>query len=388
MEFLLYFLICGIIVLLYILFKNANLIITTVCSILIIEIIIDPKRCIDGVIMGSSLFFYKVFPSLFSFLVVCNIILCYDGINIYSKLIGKILCKPLRLPISCSFVVIVSILCGYPLGAKYSCELHEKNIIDSHTCERLLNIASNASPLFILGSVGISMLKNSLIGYILLLSNFLSCIIMGLLLPVKKSYKYHKPDKTHTDIFPNIGKSIKKSIENSITTCLSIGGFVTIFSVINNILRQNFLFHYMTYKISSVIGISKDIIEGSLLGIVEMTNGCNLISSSSASTSLKLIIISFLFTFSGISIISQVYSFTYKFNISMKKYILGKIFQGIICSLISFLLYNLFFSKLSTQTFLPNYKITANLSNIFILTLITVIVPWLLFKLKELFYIS
>ncbi|WP_333886569.1 sporulation integral membrane protein YlbJ [Clostridium sp.] len=388
MEFLLYFLMCTIIVLLYILFKNTNLIITIICSILIVQIIMAPKICIDGVLMGSSLFFYKVFPSLFSFLVVCNIILYYDGINIYSKLIGKILCKPLKLPVSCSFVVIISILCGYPLGAKYSCELYEKKIIDSFTCERLLNIASNASPIFILGSVGISMLKNSFIGYILLLSNFLSCIVMGLLLPAGKIYKNQNINKVHNYIHENIGTSLKKSIENSITTCISIGGFVIIFSVIDNILKHNLIFHSLVYEISNILGLSRDIVEGTLLGIIEMTNGCNLISSSTASTTLKLIIISFLFTFSGICIIFQVYSFTYKFKISIKKYIIGKIVQGTICSTLSFLLYNLSFRKLSTQTFLPNYKIAENLSNVLILTLLLLIVPWLLFKLKQLFHVS
>ncbi|MFL0195949.1 sporulation integral membrane protein YlbJ [Clostridium sp. WILCCON 0269] len=388
MEILLYFLIGAIILLLYFLFKNTNWIITIICSLLIIQIILAPQICIDGVISGTLLFFYKVFPSLFSFLVVCNIILCYDGINIYSRLIGKILCKPLRLPVSCSFVIIISILCGYPLGAKYSCELYEKNIIDSFTCERLLNIASNASPIFILGSVGISMLKNSFIGYILLLSNLISCIVMGLLIPTRKTYKEYNIKKNHTHTYENIGKSIKKSIEGSLTTCTSIGGFIIIFSVINNILKHNFLFNSLVYRISSILGISKDIVEGTLLGIIEMTNGCSLISSSTASITLKLIIISFLFTFSGISIISQVYSFTYKFKISMKKYIVRKIFQGIICSITSFLLYNLSFHKLSTEAFLPNYKIAQNISNVFIFTFILLTIPWIIFKLKELFHIS
>lgn len=231
------------------------------------------------------------------------------------------------------------------------------------------------------------MLKNSFVGYILLLSNFLSCIVMGLLLPAEKVHKNQNINKTHNYTHENMGTSLK-SIENSITTCISIGGFVIIFSVIDNILKHNLLFHSLVYKISNILGLSKDIVEGTLLGIIEMTNGCNLISSSTASTTLKLIIISFLFTFSGICIIFQVYSFTYKFKISIKKYILGKILQGAICSTISFLLYNLSFRKLSAQTFLPNYKITENLSNIFILTLILLIVPWLLFKFKHLFHVS
>lgn len=388
LEIIFYILILVIILLLVYLLKNKNILITIICSLLILQIIAAPKICIDGAISGALLFFYKVFPSLFSFLIVSNIILSYDGIYIYSKILGTALCKPLKLPKSCSFVLIISVLCGYPLGAKYACDLYEGNIIDLKTCERLLNIASNASPLFILGSVGISMLKSPLIGYILLLSNLLSCIAMGFIMPSKMTYKKNAPEKIHIYSNMNIGNVLKSSVENSIKTCLSIGGFVTAFSVINSILKNNYLFSTLMHKISNILHLSKDIVEGSFLGIIEMTNGCNLVSSSSASLFTKIAIVSFLFTFSGLSIICQVYSFTYKFDISMKKYILGKVFQGLTCSIISLLLYNICTFNFSKQTFTYNYSINANIENIFIATVLILVFPWLFFKIKNLLHLS
>lgn len=370
------------------LLKNKNVLITIISSLLILQIIAAPKICIDGAISGVLLFFYKVFPSLFSFLIVSNIILSYDGVYIYSKILGNALCKPLKLPKSCSFVLIISVLCGYPLGAKYACDLYEDNTIDLKTCERLLNIASNASPLFMLGSVGISMLKSPLIGYILLLSNLLSCITMGFIMPSKIIHKKNIPEKIHIYSNMNIGNVLKSSVENSIKTCLSIGGFVTAFSVINGILKNNYLFSVLMLKISTILHISKDIIEGSFLGIIEMTNGCNLVSSSSASLFTKIAIVSFLFTFSGLSIIAQVYSFTYKLDISMKKYTLRKVLQGLICSIISLLLYNICTFNFSKQTFMYNYSVHPNINNIFIITILILIFPWLFFKIKSLFHIS
>lgn len=370
------------------LLKNKNIIITIICTLLILQIIAAPKVCIDGAIAGSLLFFHKVFPSLFSFLVVSNIILSYDGIYIYSKVLGSALCKPLKLPKTCSFVLIVSILCGYPLGAKYACDIYERNIIDLKTCERLLNIASNASPLFMLGSVGISMLKSSYIGYILLLSNLISCLIMGLVLP--SNIRVEKTSSKQSNLYKpgNIGHILKSSIENSVKTCLSIGGFVTLFSVLNNILKNNYMFGIFVNQLSHWLHLSKDIIEAIILGIIEMTNGCSLISSSSASFETKIAISSFLFTFSGLSIISQVYSFTYKFDISMKKYVLRKIFQGLICSFVSIVLYKTLLLNLSVQTFASVHYADINIENIFITTIILLTIPWFIFKGKRLFHIS
>lgn len=364
--------------------KNKNVLITIICSLLILQILAAPKICIDAAISGALLFFYKVFPSLFSFLVVSNIILAYDGVYIYSKVLGSAICRPFKLPKSCSFVLIISVLCGYPLGAKYACDLYERNIIDLRICERLLNIASNASPLFMLGSVGISMLKSSHIGYILLLSNLLSCIAMGLLLPSKMINKKDVPEKNHILPNMNIGNVLKNSVENSIRTCLSIGGFVTAYSVVNSMIKTNYLFTLAVTQISNMLNISKDIVEGSILGIIEMTNGCSLISSTNASILTKIAIVSFLFTFSGLSIISQVYSFTYKLDISMRKYTLRKVIQGLLCSLISVLIYHFSSINSAKETFMYNYTSITNTNNIFILTFIILIFPWVIFKIKSL----
>lgn len=392
MKLLFYIIILIILILLAYLLKNKNIFITIICSLLIIQIIAAPKVCIDGAVSGALLFFYKVFPSLFSFLVVSNIMMAYDGVYVYSKALGNIICKPLRLPKSCNFVLVISILCGYPLGAKYACDLYEKNIIDLKNFERLLNVASNASPLFMLGSVGISMLKSSYIGYILLLSNLLSCIIMGILLPSNVNIDIRRSsEENHPYVYLNIGNVLKSSIENSIKTCLSIGGFVTLFSVANNIFKSNYIFNTLISQLSSLFHISKDVVEGVILGIIEMTNGCSLISSSSASISWKIAIVSFLFTFSGLSIMFQVYSFTYKFDVSIKKYALRKILQGFICSILSVAMYENNIFNFSKHTFASSYFSKNNMINtleFFLILILILMIPWITFRLKKLFHLS
>ena len=99
-------------------------------------------------------------------------LICYDGIELYSKLIGPIICTPLRLSKQCSLPLIISFLCGYPLGAKYSTDLYEKGFICEEEYIRLLNIASNVSPLFLLGSVATAMFNNSYVGYIMLIGSY------------------------------------------------------------------------------------------------------------------------------------------------------------------------------------------------------------------------
>jgi len=392
LKLLLVILLISIIFLLIKLFKTLkiNLTVTLICSLIIVQIILAPNICIQYTISGAKLFFNAIFPSLFPFLVVINIIIGYDGIHIYSNLLGSLICRPLKLPKECNFALLVSVLCGYPLGARYTCDLYEKNIIDLNTCERLLNIASNASPLFIIGSVGTSMMFNSKIGYILLLSNILSCIFMGLIIP-SKNYSFRI--KYRSSNFPkiessnlNIGIILKNSIEDAMKNSLNIGGFIIIFTVITGIIKDNVIFNIVITKLALIIGASGNFIEGILLGMLEMTNGCYLISSSSSNLYVKLPVLSFLIAFSGLSIISQVYSYTYKYTVSIKKYIRRKFCQGIISSILTIILYYIFLHASSVFTF--NNTIVYKSSNLYLLILIILFIPSLLITIIKLFHTS
>lgn len=363
---------------------SKNIIFTLLCTILIFNIVLKPKVCIDSALEGAQLFLTSVFVSLFPFLVLINIMLYYDGVNIYSKLLGSILCKPLKLPRECSVVILISILCGYPLGAKYACELYEKRIISYATCERLISIASNPSPLFILGAIGTSMLKDSSLGLILLISSYLSCIVMSFLIPTHKSlndniYLYRNAAKENI----TIGDILKNSIDNAIKTSISIGGFIIFFSVLTAMIKNNILFDIVFKSISSFTGINLVLLESFFLGLLEMTNGTHLISELNIDTLYKLIIMSFFIAFSGISIISQTYSITYKYNFPINLYTKRKILQGLVCIILTIIIYKSSVLDFSQSTFnigLINYS-SIDLKKIFLIEIFILSIPILMKKL-------
>lgn len=381
MKILLLILILCILALIFYLVKNSkfNLLISILLSLLVVYFILYPKVCIESSSKGAKLFFNSVFPTLFPFLIITSLLMEYDGINIYSNTIGRFICIPLGLSKNSSFALIVSALCGYPLGGKYSCELYEKNLINSNEFKRLVNIASNTSPLFLIGAVATSMLHNSNSGYILLISNYLSCIIMAFLLPSinTKDHYIYKAKNT----IPNLGIALKTSIDTSLKTCFNVGSFIIIFSVLLSIIKNNVIYNIVLNKISNTFYIEKDLLSGLILGLVEITNGCYHLSISSLDFKIKLSIISFLCSFSGLCIIAQVHSFAYKFKeFSLCNYIFRKFIQGIISFIITFIICSKFES------------IYTSYSNInvpyFPYIIILLVLPLMLFSLKRLFDIS
>ena len=306
-----------------------NYIICLLITLFIIIFILNLKTSIDAVVSGLSLCLTSIIPTMFPFSVICNLLIYYDGISIYSKFLGPLFCKPLGLSKNSSFPIIASLICGYPLGAKYCSDIYELGYINKSEYIRLSNIASNCGPIFILGVIGTTLFNNIEIGYLLLIANYLSIFIIGLLTrtTMDKNYKIPLQIKKSSKSF---GDNFKKSIDDSINTTLSVTGFIVIFTVITSIIKENASINFILYNIESFITIPTGSLSTLFLGSIEITNGCSLISSSSFSIPFKLGLISFLCSFSGLSIIAQSSSFMAKHCVSIKKYSEFKFLQGLI----------------------------------------------------------
>jgi sporulation integral membrane protein YlbJ len=390
--FLLLILLLSIFFLVYFLFKSfkINHVIILFSTLFIILIVLNPEVFIDGTINGSIIFFNSVFPSLFLFLVIIKILIEYNGAEIYAEVLGKSICKPLRLPESCSIALVISALCGYPLGAKYSCELYEKKQIDINTLQRLLNIATNPSPLFVIGSVGTSMLNNTCLGYILILSSYISCFLISFIIPVNSAEINYNPLKPVIYNKNKIGVILKTSIDESIKTSLSVGGVIVIFSAISSILKNNAVISIVLEKIFSYLNLSEKTSYGFLIGCLEITNGCHIVSNNSKNPAAALLLIGFLLGFGGLSIMSQTYTFIYKYNISFKKYTIYKLIQGLICGVLSFSTYNVLMLVSPVYVFTSEsdpYKYNNLL--IVLITVLIMLTPVLFANLlRRLFHIS
>ena len=266
----------------------------------------------------------------------------------------SLICKPLKLSKNSSFPIAASLICGYPLGCKYCCDLYNLGYIDKDEFTRLLNIASNASPMFLIGSVGATMFGNPKLGFILLIGNYLSPLVIGILTIPKGKKNTPITDIPVVQNKVNIGSALKTSIENSVNTTLQVGAFVIIFSIIISIVKNNAYISIVFQNIENFFKLPSSILYGSFLGSIEFTNGCKLISSSSLPLILKLSIISFICSFSGLSVVGQISSFIGNLDVSLCKYTLLKFIQGIISFFITFISCIFLLKDVTVSTITPS----------------------------------
>ena len=193
------------------------------------------------------------------------------------------------------------------------------------------------------------MLNDVKLGYVLLIANYLSILIIGLFTR-KKAYKSQEiltQAKINNEVF---GTNLRKSIDDAISTTLNVGAFVVLFSVVIAIIKDNSAFTSFIALLENLVNLPKDLLYNLILGSIEFTNGCKLISISNLSIHLKLSLISFILSFSSLSVIGQVTSIISKSNPNMKKYILYKFIQGLISFFITFICSNLLLKSYTVST--------------------------------------
>lgn len=303
---------------------------------------------------GLILWANNVVPSLLPFFIATELL---SHTNVVSK-IGKLLTPIMRpifnVPGQGAYALLMGIISGYPVGAKIVTDFREKGICTKEECERLLAFTNNSGPLFIIGTVGISLFSNSLIGLLLLITHILACISVGI---VFRFWKYSSNSRKHensaysssnkTVTFASLGEVLSKSIISSINTILIIGGFIMLFSVILSILQKsNFinLLGSIFFPFFRLVGIDNiNFCYGFFSGILELTNGVTQIAGIPCKAiSTNIIIASFLLGFGGISILLQVFSITSKSDISIKPYILGKLLHGIFAAMYTYIFISYF----------------------------------------------
>ena len=350
---------------------QSNYIICFFLTLLIIFFVLDLKNSMAASIEGCKLWFNSILPTIFPFLVICNLLISYKGIELYSKVLGPILCKPLGLSKASAFPITASVLCGYPLGAKYCSDIYKNGFISRDEYIRLLNIATNCGPLFIIGPVAVSMLGNIKFAYILLISNYIAPLIIGLFTRKKSLALYKAVTVFSSSSNEDFGTKLKNAISDAVKTSITIGAFIVIFSVIISIIKNNAYISIVFYKLELFLNLKKDSLYSLLLGSIEITNGCSLISKSCLALPFKLSIISFLCSFSGICIIAQVSSFISENKVSLLKYSLLKLIQGILSFIITFILSKLTITSLETSSITT---IPINSFNIYYFTLPTIVI--------------
>lgn len=194
--------------------------------------------------LGLSLFANSVLPSLLPFFIATEL-LSYSGFIPYlGKALNKFMRPIFNVPGEGAFAFIMGIISGYPIGAKIVTNFRQNGICTKEEGERLIAFTNNSGPLFIIGTVGISLFFDTRTGILLFLSHILACFTVGFVFRFWKKntnqcklqkYTLRRLNSVNKKAispiiensiecsFTNLGTILSKSISNAISNVVMIG---------------------------------------------------------------------------------------------------------------------------------------------------------------------
>lgn len=262
--------------------------------IIIIISIARSQTVLKGAMDIILLWAKAVLPALLPFFIASQALLLLGCAPIIAKIFRPLM-RLMGMPETGGYALAMSLLCGYPTGARMCGELYDQKYISLGQLKPLSALCHSSGPVFITGSVAAAILGKPELGLPLLIIHYLACFFTGSLYGLFSGDIPQKNQIREKDPLTSIGEIMRKSISSSIKAILAVGGYMLLFGVI--------------IALADDFGLLKGFWGGIIAGIMEMTNGINRLSEMQLPIITLLPLCSLLLSFSGLSICMQALAF-------------------------------------------------------------------------------
>ncbi len=197
---------------------------------------------IEAMKTGMALCTKTVIPALFPFLVISELLVSSGATNV----IGRFFAKPLGALFSLSrhgaSVVLLGMLCGFPIGIKSAISLYRQGKISRAELLHLSTFCNNPSSAFLISAVGGTLFGSALFGVLLYLTHIISSFIIGFAgrfyfekAKCESAYAVCSENKKerHAGFVSAFTNAVRQSAEGMLFIC----AFVVFFSAVLGALR-------------------------------------------------------------------------------------------------------------------------------------------------------
>ena len=180
--------------------------------VIFLSLLTTPNIITTEILEALKVFINTLFPSIFPFFLVSDLLISYNFPITLNKYLKEVTKRIFHVEGASSFVIIMSMLSGFPSGAKYIKTLLDRKLIDIDEANYLITFTHFANPLFVL-TVTKGLFKSTKLSYIILICMYLSNLILGFIIrpkQVKNNKKSLVPLKV-----PNFSTNLTSSIISS-----------------------------------------------------------------------------------------------------------------------------------------------------------------------------
>lgn len=289
-----------------------------------------PKAVFNGASEGLLLWFQIVFPTLFPFMLITNLLMASGGISFAAGILRRPFRRIFGVSGNGSFGILAGFLCGYPMGAKVTADLLRTNRITREEGQYLLSFCNNTSPVFIINFIVWKTLGRDFLLF--------PSLVLLLIVPVLLSFpfrKFYLPKKSR--VFQEVPGPDRKTrnnlpfslldscMMNSFESIVKVGGYIILFSVAVALLAQS--------------GQSSPVFPA-LTAVLEVTNGILIIDQSFPMLGISWPLIMGLTSFGGFCSIAQTQCMIQNTSLKISHYIIQKLTTAVAVSFLALIYIN------------------------------------------------
>lgn len=278
--------------------------------------VVFPTVAVYSAQKGIYLWAQSVLPALLPFFICANFLNYMGAVRVI---------RPSLFPFA------MSVLSGYPMGAKIIGDMRKENAISQREAMRLVSFCSTSGPTFMIGAVGVGMLGSTAAGIVIAAAHYLGAVFNGMLYSFffrrqKESASAPQLRRRDTDLL----EILTDAILSAFKSLAIILAYIVLFMFLTDLMYLGGLFSWIDYPPLSALA----------KGFFEMTVGCGALSECGGlSLQLKTVLCTFALSWGGLSIIGQSMSMLSGSGVRAAYFALTKathaIWAGIIALLLS-----------------------------------------------------
>ncbi|NOU82846.1 sporulation integral membrane protein YlbJ [Paenibacillus sp. LMG 31459] len=305
--------------------------------------LVHPSSSLDAALRGLAVWWDVLFPSLFPFFVISEIMLGFGIVHLFGALLDPLMRPLFNIPGSGGFVAAMGYVSGYPVGAKLTAKLREQGMISKVEGERLVAFTTSSDPIFLLGAVSVGFFHDASLGLILALAHYGGGFIVGLLMSFHgRSRPGDSGTALSTPAAPSsaapsgpsygrlrtamsamaearrkdgrsLGELLRNAIQSSLQLIIVVGGLVVFFNVLMELLARAGIMSMLfstTGRLLSLAGFPPGLSAALVSGLFEVTLGARSAGEAAAGIPLqfKVAAAAFILSWGGLSVHAQVAS--------------------------------------------------------------------------------
>ncbi len=346
-------------------------------SVLVLALVLAfPRESVDAGLTGVAIWWDVLFPSLFPFFVVSELMLGFGIVHFFGTLLDPMMRPLFRLPGPGGFVMAMGFASGYPVGARLTSQLWDARLVNRSESERLIAFTTTADPIFLIGAVAVGFFGDATLAPLLAAAHYGSAVLLGLLLRLqsgratadgamadgaavgpsaggerrsKRPLPLRAFDAMHAARLEDgrpFGELLLDGVRSGLRLIVVVGGLVVFFSVLLEVLTLARVVTALQGAVAVALGlfaIPAPLAAAVVNGLFEVTLGAK---SAGAATGVSLqaqvAVASFGLAWAGLSVHAQIMSLVSHMPVRYGRFAAAKVVQALLSGAIAYFAWPLF----------------------------------------------